>query len=252
MRKLLWALMFTIFVTDCVLNVDIVVLLSCIYSIQEVQSDYCFKHLGASSDSVYTIGEYRTKVKQIQILLQKLWLSGCSTFYNPLFDRSAIITNYCFILCCIYYSERKVTLTTRMLESIVISLGSATNSILTEISWNSRKVFELCSEVEKALPTHKSSLNWHKVFADIESAYHELSETKKSLELAYNDIDIRDPRRELEILSSLSRGCLTVGIILSQVLLPTNLDPVCLKEVHFRCHQMLVSLRTNSSVCMCV
>ena len=106
----------------------------------------------------------------------------------------------------------------------------------------------ICSEILREVCLEAEQLGcgdgqfWDRVCSEIATAYLELSSVRESLKSKFSETGgNRDQEGELHILCGLCRGCIHVGIVISQLLLPTTIDPVTLREVHYNCYQTLVS-----------
>ena len=106
----------------------------------------------------------------------------------------------------------------------------------------SESLSELCCEAQRACPDHSGPQFWQRLCHQISAAFNELASVKESLEMAFGDLGgNRDLHGELTLLCGLSTGCVHVGAVVTNLLLPTAIDPVSLKEVDYKCYQMLVS-----------
>lgn len=102
-------------------------------------------------------------------------------------------------------------------------------------------VFELCGEAARCT-TFCSGEFWHSLGCEITAAIHEMTAVKSSLEAECNLLlRNRDQRVELELLCGVSQTCVHVGVILTQLLLPTAVDPVLMTHTEYNCYQLLVS-----------
>ena len=105
-------------------------------------------------------------------------------------------------------------------------------------------VSELCRVAEAQCPGCSAGF-WEMLGREIAAAHREMAAVRNSLTEAECGGGVgsvnRDQCRELELLAGLSSGCVHVGVALSQLLLPTTVDPVSMAETHYHCHQLLVS-----------
>ena len=134
-----------------------------------------------------------------------------------------------------------------LLRSTVAALGRALKfpdltAWLTGEQLPSESLSELCCEAQRVCPDHSGPQFWQRLCHEISAAFNELAFVKESLEMAFGDIGgNRDLHGELTLLCGLSTGCVHVGTVVTNMLLPTAIDPVSLKEVDYKCYQMLVS-----------
>lgn len=89
---------------------------------------------------------------------------------------------------------------------------------------------------------------WERLGSEVAAARQEIATIRRSLEADDNTVrGNRNQHCELEMLSGLSRVCVHVGVVLSQLLLPTAVDPVSMAEIEYHCFHLLVSMQ-----CVCV
>ena len=153
----------------------------------------------------------------------------------------------------IFYSQSKLKGANTILDSTLASLSSAMqqwksttqssenqSSISSYNDISSEGVSELLHKAEILCSTYDASF-WERLGSEVAAAHQEIATIKKSLEADSSTI-YRDQRHELEMLSGLSRVCVHVGVVLSQLLLPTDVDPVSMAEIEYNCYQLLVSM----------
>jgi midasin len=197
---------------------------------EKIGSISCFKEL-SSEDTICTVGTYQHKVDQMKILLSTLWMNGCSVSNTPLANL-----------------QQKLMLANSLLRSTVAALGRAlkfpdlTGWCTGEHQLLSESLSELCCEAQRACPDHSGPQFWQRLCHQISAAFNELASVKESLEMAFGDLGgNRDLHGELTLLCGLSTGCVHVGAVVTNLLLPTAIDPVSLKEVDYKCYQMLAA-----------
>lgn len=81
---------------------------------------------------------------------------------------------------------------------------------------------------------------WEQLKAEISMAYSTLSTVKDYVQVTPAFSVNTDVKGELDVLSSLSTSMVHLGVVLSQLLLPTPVDPVSMAEVEYQCHQEMV------------
>lgn len=162
----------------------------------------------------------------------------------------------------ILYSQSKLKGASNILDSTLASLSSAVQQCdsttqssenqTSSSSYNAKSpesVSELLHKAEILCPAYNASF-WERLGSEVAAAHQEIATIKRSLE-ADNSTIYRDQRHELEMLSGLSRVCVHVGVVMSQLLLPTDVDPVSMAEIEYNCYQLLVSmLMSYIHVCM--
>lgn len=163
------------------------------------------------------------------------------------------------LLLFIFYSQSKLKGASNILDSTLASLSSAvqqwdstTENQTSSSSYNAKSpesVSELLHKAEILCPAYNASF-WERLHSEVAAAHQEIATIRRSLE-ADNSTIYRNQRHELEMLSGLSRVCVHVGVVLSQLLLPTDVDPVSMAEIEYNCYQLLVSmLMSYIHVCM--
>lgn len=109
-------------------------------------------------------------------------------------------------------------------------------------------VSELFHKAEVLCPAYDARF-WERLGSEVAAAHQEIATVRRSLEADSSTIyGNRDQRHELEMLSDLSQVCVHVGVVLSQLLLPTDVDPVSIAEIEYNCYQLLVSMLVS---CIC-
>ena len=102
-------------------------------------------------------------------------------------------------------------------------------------------VFELCGEAARCTPGCGDEF-WHSLGCEITAAVQEMAAVRSSLEAECDAMLLnRDQRIELELLCGVSQTCVHVGVLLTQLLLPTAVDPVFMAHTEYNCYQLLVS-----------
>ena len=99
-------------------------------------------------------------------------------------------------------------------------------------------IFELCGEAAKHTSGYGSADFWQRLSCEVSAAVQEMSAVQEESDVLLKD---RDQQHELELLCCLSKACVHVGVILSQLLIPTSVDPVFMTEMQYNCCQLLVS-----------
>ena len=136
-------------------------------------------------------------------------------------------------------SKNKLEVCAAHVGDLVIALSKALEQTTHADSYSSQDDMSerLCSEAEKL--GYRSPKFWQDVSREIKLACSELATVRESLEC--NDTQCnRDQQKELQLLCGVSQGCIHVGLVASQLLLPTAVDPVTLKEIQYNCYQSLV------------
>lgn len=154
----------------------------------------------------------------------------------------------------VFCSQNKLKVASGVLSSTVAALACAvqhsdSKSQSAENDDSSSKqsgdiyidnISELFREAEMQCPGCSCGF-WERLGHEVSSAWQEMTTLRSSLEAEYCALHGHiDQRRELELLSVLSRGCVHVGVVLSQLLLPTDVDPVSIAETQYGCYQLLV------------
>jgi hypothetical protein len=159
---------------------------------------------------------------------------------------------------CFFCSQSKLKVVNSILEGTISALSSAVQqSHLTEqftenqdskaqhmLSQNTfpGSVFELCGEAAMHTPSCGGEEFWYSLGCEITAAVQEITTVQSSLEAEYDVLlRNRDQRHELELLCGVSQACVHVGVVLSQLLLPTAVDPVFMAHTQYECYQLLVS-----------
>ena len=104
----------------------------------------------------------------------------------------------------------------------------------------SESVSALCHGAEASLCG--SAEFWSLLAREIIATHKDLVSVKNRIELEFCSMDgNRNQYLELYLLCGLCRGCVHLGIALSQLLLPTVVDPVTMAKTQYKCHQLMVS-----------
>ena len=92
---------------------------------------------------------------------------------------------------------------------------------------------------------------WEQLKAEMTMAYSKLTAVKDYVQVTSAFSINTDLKGELDMLSSLSAAMVHLGVVLTQLLLPTPVDPVSMAEVEYRCHQEVVCACVCMCMCMC-
>lgn len=158
-----------------------------------------------------------------------------------------------------FYSQHKLKIGMSLLWSVIKALGRAIKCPELTVSSSGEEILpgtisKLCNGAQKACPEYGGPQFWQRVSCEISSALQELTAVKESLETAFDDLEgNRDQGGELQLLCGLSRGCVHTGAVITRLLQPTAIDPVSLRGIQYKCHQILVSssLCINNTIVYC-
>lgn len=145
------------------------------------------------------------------------------------------------------FSQNKVTVASSVLESTVSAIALAVEQSYIEKQALSQAQFsecvsKICNGANKICPNYGTTEFWPLIARELTVVYNELSFIRSSLESEYCTMNgNRNQSLELDLLCRLNQGCVHLGVALSQLLLPTALDPVLMAETQYKCYYSLVS-----------
>lgn len=133
---------------------------------------------------------------------------------------------------------------------------SATHQLNTDMAGtvedlSLENISTVCRQAQLTCPGLHSSF-WEQLRTEIEAAHNEMTAVRHTLEEVSGFSLNRDQSRELGLLSSVYCARVHVGVILTQLLLPTSVDPVSIHEIQYQCYQELVCVCfVLEFVCVC-
>lgn len=93
---------------------------------------------------------------------------------------------------------------------------------------------------------------WDQLKAEITLAYSKLTAVKDFVQVTSAFSINTEVKGELDLLSSLNASMVHLGVVLTQLLQPTPVDPVSMAEIEYRCHQEVVCACMYVCVCVCM